>query len=69
LALDPVVALVNACIVLIESQTWESPEVKQTLLQLAKDQDSQLLALSKTLKNQSFSFVSVATKYARLRKK
>jgi hypothetical protein len=61
--------MAEACEQLVESLTWESPELQAMLLQLSREQDGQLLALFKTLKNQPSSFLAVVSKYGKVRLK
>lgn len=57
------------CVALIESLTWETAELKDALLELARKQDSQLLAFYRSLKGFPSSFVNVASKYAKFSRK
>lgn len=56
------------CVELIESLTWESNDVKQSLIELARKQDQQLIAFYRSLKGFPSSFINVATKYVKVAK-
>jgi hypothetical protein len=56
------------CVELIESQQWESSDVKKSLIELARKQDQQLLAFYRSLKGFPSSFINVATKYVKVSK-
>jgi hypothetical protein len=56
------------CAALIESLQWESPELKDALIELAKKQDQQLIAFYRSLKGFPGSFSNVAAKYAKYSK-
>jgi hypothetical protein len=53
------------CAAFIESLTWESQEVKETLLELAGKQDQQLIASYRSLKLFPGSFINVASRCAK----
>lgn len=63
---DP--SIINDCVAFVESLQWESPELKEILLDLAKKQDQQLIAFYKSLKGFPSSFMNVASKYAKYSK-
>ena len=53
------------CLNFIDAQTWESKELKQTVINLAKNQDVQLMAFYRSLGQFPSSFVNVVSKYAK----
>ncbi|KAI3644786.1 hypothetical protein MP228_010950 [Amoeboaphelidium protococcarum] len=57
------------CAAFIESLKWESTELKDALVDLAKKQDSQLIAFYRSLKGFPSSFINVASKYVKYSKK
>jgi hypothetical protein len=61
-------AVAQECATMIESLQWETAELRDTLVDLARKQDQQLLAFYRSLKGFPSSFINVASKYAKYSK-
>eukprot|EP00158_Paraphelidium_tribonemae_P006486 Partr_v1_DN27841_c1_g1_i4_m22986 putative sarcolemma associated protein len=57
---------VSDCVAFIESLQWESTEMKDSLVEMVRRQDNQLLAFYKSLRGFPSSFMNVASKYAKM---
>lgn len=53
------------CVAFIEGLQWESVELRDNLVELAKKHDHQLIAFYKSLKGFPSSFINVAAKYVK----
>ncbi|ORX50279.1 SMAD/FHA domain-containing protein [Piromyces finnis] len=54
---------IQNCINFIMSNSWQSPDIQQTLLKLAQDGDRQLLSYYENLKQFPQVFINITTKY------